>query len=220
MATTLESNNTYTDDAFKYKLWNSLNDRNQVFGYDKVVQHPVQVNLQNNHFMQGNPGTSGDIRTAPKDYYFDLRVDPKTRANIGPLGARPNIYNDLQYPWTNNLNKPNLYKNWQPLTTSNTDGLVGQPVRYVAHNPVELAPNYDPKYKTADLNALIYERKIRLEAQEQPYANFNRRAAQISLMSQNVKFRSDGYMKLITRPEDAFANRDPKLEPPAVTGFP
>ena len=219
MATTLEGNNSYTQDAFKFKLYSDLNERNQVFGYDKVVQHPVQVNYQNNHFLQSMPGQSHDIRTAPKDYYFDSRVDGNQKSVIGPLDVRPNIYNDLQYPWTKNLTKPNLYKNWQPFTTSNTDALVGQRVRFEPHNPVELAPNYAANYNTADLNALIYERKIILQADEQPYMNFNRRAALLSLVAQNVKFRSDGYMKLLGRPEDAFANRDPALPPPAVTGF-
>lgn len=220
MATTLEANNSYTDQAFKFKLYQNLEDRNHVFGYDKVVQHPMQVNYQNNYFVQTRPGPVRDISTAPKDYYQNPQIlDNCNKAYIGPLEVRPNLYNDLQYPWTNNLTKPNLYKSWEPLSTANTDGLIGQSVRYVEHTPVELAANNQINYKTGDLNALLYERKIRLSADEQPYMNFNRRAAMLSMVSQNVKFRSDGYLKLLSRPEDAYAFRTAATLP-AVTGFP
>jgi len=218
--------NTYAAADFKWNLYDSLKQRNELFGYNDQNILRLQRNYNDNYFV--NTAKSGDrcdkscdVRTAPLDYYFDLRTKSNEKAIIGYTDLTPNLYNDNVTPQQPTIEKPDLYKTWEPFSTSATPVLKGCYTHYVPHKPVEVAPQQRPDYWGADLNARMYERSLISSAKEQPYANFYRRQGLINLISQNMPSRNDPYLKKIEKPEDSFVCQIQRSggKPPAVTSF-
>ena len=92
--------------------------------------------------------------------------------------------------------------------------------RFIPHAPVEVAPRHSSKYWEADLNARIYERRLAMSGEENPYANWNRRQAWMNLIAKDMPPTNDPYLKPVAGPGDTFACKmktSPK--PPAVTSF-
>jgi hypothetical protein len=216
--------NTYSTDGFKRKLYDSLKQRNELFGYDAQNVQRLQQNYQNNYFVNTGQSTdscnkSCDVKMAPMDYYFDLRTNQSAKAVIGFTGLTPNLYDDNVIPDKATIEKPNLYRNWEPFSTTATPVMKGCYTRFVPHEPVEVAPRQDVNYWGADLNARMYERRLISSAKEQPYANFYRRQGLINLISKNMPSRNDPYLKKIDAPSDSFAFQLQEAGgmPPAVT---
>lgn len=218
---TFETTNTYAEDAFKHKLYNSTDERNHMFGYDFMQKQPLQSRYHDNYLCNHLAGATKDIRMAPKDYYFDMKVPECEKTVIGPLDTRPNIYNDNVLPYTKTFEQPNLYKNWAPFTTTATPAMKGQYVRFIPNTKeetCEVAPNNDPKIWVADLNSKLYERNIISSAREQPYANWNRRQGLINMMTLYMPPNNDPYTQKIDRPDDTFcaSTQRNNCVPPAV----
>jgi len=219
---TLETTNPYAANAFKFSLYNSLGERNNLHGFNYMLSQPVQRKHQDAYFENNRPGPPQDIRKAPKDYYFDMRVNDEQKTVIGPLDTRPNIYNDNVAPYTKTFEKPNLYKSWQPFSTTALNVMKGQYVRFIPHEkPCEVAPNNDSRLWVADQNPEMYERGLIMSAKTNPYENHYRRQGLISLVALNMPPRNDYYTKKIDRPEDTFCNQLAKNNgvPPATTAF-
>jgi len=218
---TYETTNTYAKDAFKFALYEGKQERNALFGYDYLQRQPLQQRYHDNYFCNNLPGNVKDIRAAPKDYYFDMRTEPCEKTVIGPLDTRPNLYNDNVLPYTRTFERPNLYKSWEPFTTTAVPAMKGQYVTYIPHKPCEVAPNNDDKLWVADLNSKLYERSIISSAREQPYANHYRRQGLVNLISINVRPDGDPYSKKIQTPDDTFCASVARNggNPPAVTSF-
>jgi len=197
-----------------------------MFGYDAQLIGRLQNNYHNNYFQNSYPGegscnTSEDVSKAPQDYYFDLRTKSNQKSVVGFTALTPNLYNDNVLPTTPTIEKPNLYRNWEPFSTTATPVMGGCYTRFIPHKPVEVAPRQDVSYWGADLNARMYERQIISSAKEQPYANWNRRQALLSLVAENMPSRNDPYLQKIESPDDSFACQLQKSggKPPAVTSF-
>jgi hypothetical protein len=218
---TYETTNTYAADAFKYTLYASEGERNALFGYDYLQKQPLQQRYHQGYFRNDLKVNVRDIRQSPKDYYFDMKTRECEKTVIGPLNTRPNLYNDNVLPYTTTFERPNLYKSWQPLTTTAVPAMKGQYVQYIPHKPCEVAPNNDPKLWVADLNAKMYERSLISSAREQPFANWYRRQGLQNLVSQYVPPSNDPYTKKIARPDDTFCASLKRNgnKPPAVTSF-
>jgi hypothetical protein len=222
----MKSYNSYGPPHFRQHLFDSVQDRNRTFGYNKELQQRLQNNYRSSYFNNQFPGqqgcnTSQDVSTAPKNYYFNLKTDINQKTIIGQTHLRPNIYNDNVLPETPTFVRPNLYKSWETFSTTATPVMRGQYTKFIPHTPVEVAPRQDARYWEADLNARLYERQIITSAKEQPYANWNRRQAFINLIAQNTPSRNDPYLKKL---ETANSNFGCQLQrnqgiPPAVTSF-
>lgn len=210
----MATQNTYSKD-FKYQLYESVEDRNSIFGYDQLNLMRVQEAHNNAHFHDAPPGASCDVSSAPLDYYYDLRV--RDKAVIGFTHATPNLYDDCVYPGQPTIEAPNLHKNWQTFTTTATPPLLkGCPVTFTEHEPVEIAPRLQSNYWLADLNARLYERQLINSAQENPYANFYGRQAMLNLLAQNMPNDNDPYLHRIEKPTDSFAYQLTNFGPPAT----
>lgn len=218
---TLETTNTYSGDSFKFQLYDSLEDRNNLFGYNFMLSQPLQRQQHNAHFLNTRPGPVQDIRRAPKDYYFNMRTNNNLKTVLGPMDTRPNLYNDNVLPYTRTFERPDLYKSWEPFTTTAVPAMKGERVRWTPHAPCEVAPNNDPRLWVADTNAAIYERGLVTSAREQPYANFNARQGLMNLTSINVPPNNDEYMQMVRKPSDTFCAQLKRNNyvPPATTAF-
>jgi hypothetical protein len=193
---TLETTNTYADPAMMVTMYDTEEKRNSIFGVDQIVQSRA---LPHN--------AAADIRRAPKNYYDDMHTNPAEKTLIGPLDSRPTLYNDVLAPYTRNRFAPNTTKTWQPFTTSATPTYGGSPV-WNQTSRCEIAPNMDERLWTPDLNEIIYRRKLVTSAQEQPYANFNRRQGLVELMAINMPPNNDFYTRKINSPDDRFCQYD------------
>ena len=218
---TYETHNSYAEDAFKNTLYDSVAERNNLFGYDYLQHQPLQDRYASNHFCNHLRGEVRDIHQAPKDYYFDMNTRACEKTVIGPLDTRPNLYNDNVLPYTKTFERPNLYKSWQPFTTTATPAMKGQYVRYIPHEPCEVAPNNDDKLWVADLNSKLYERRLVTGARDQPYSNWYGRQGLQNLVTQYMPPNNDPYTKKIERPDDTFCASLKRNgnRPPAVTNF-
>lgn len=216
---TLETSNRYAADAFKFRLYNSLDERNNLHGNNFVLSQPVQRKHQDAFFTHVTP--SNDISKAPKDYYFDLRTGDSKSA-IGPMNVRPNLYNDNVSPYTSTFERPSLYKSWEPFTTTPINAMKGERVRFIPHaQPCEVAPNTDSRLWTADPNAELYERRLIQSAEDNPYSNHYRRQGLMSMVALYMKPNNDPYSKKIDAPDDTFCNQLQRNGgvPPATTQF-
>lgn len=202
---------TYADPGFRRQLYDSVAERNHIFGYDATELPRVQRNYHDTYVCDPYKSCcannrSCDVCTAPKDYYFDLNVDPCQKAVIGFTKFTPNLYDDVVLPGGKpTIEKPNLYRSWEPFSTTATPILKGCYTKWIPHKPVEIAPRRDPNYWVADLNARLYERSLVGSAKENPYANFYRRQGLINLLAQNMPPRNDPYTKVIASGQDSFA---------------
>jgi hypothetical protein len=220
------TSNTYGQETFKTKLYDSLRQRNELFGYDAQSGQRLQKNYHDNYFQNNYSGqnalySSRDISQAPLDYYFDLRTNGNQKAVIGFTSLAPNLYDDNVVPSVPTVTKPNLYKSWEPFSTSATPVMKGCYTRFIPHEQVEVAPRQDIRYWGADLNSRFYERQIISSAEEHPYSNWYRRQGLINLVAENMPSRSDPYLKKIESSADSFASRihENGGKPPAVTNF-
>jgi hypothetical protein len=218
---TLETSNSYTRDAFKYKLYSSLDERNNLHGYNYMLSQPLQRRHQDAYFVNDRPGPPQDIREAPRDYYFDMRVNSQEKAVIGPMNTVPNIYNDNVAPYARTFEQPNLLKSWEPFSTTPVNAMKGERVQFIPHTPCEVAPNSDSRLWVADQNPELYERKLILSAKENPYANHYRRQGMMQMTALYMPNNGDYYTKKITTPDDTFCNQLAKNGgvPPATTAF-
>ena len=218
-----ETTNTYAADAFRRKLYEGgCRERNRMFGFDYLQRQPLLQRHLDNYMCNNRFGANKDIVGAPKDYYFDMRVNDSEKAIIGPLDTRPNLYNDNVLPYTRTFEKPMLYRSWEPLTTTATPVMKGQYVRFIPKKkPCEVAPNNDSTLWVTSLNPRMYERKLIQSAKSQPYANHYRRQGLANLISLNVRSNNDPYTKVLRKPEDGFCESMARNggTPPAVTSF-
>lgn len=194
--------NTYDSRTFKHKLYSTVQERNNLFGYD----HQNLPNLQKNYhntFLERETVSSDcrdrvcDVSTAPKDYYFNLPRNER-RTVIGQTETVPNIYDDVFRTTQSVATKPNFYRTWEPFSTSAQNLLRGCSTTFTPHDPVEVAPRIDPNYWTADLNSRMYERNLVNSAIEQPYANFYNRQGMANLVAQNMRSGQDIYTVPLT----------------------
>lgn len=218
--------NSYDSETIKTKLYDSLKQRNELFGYDAQQIQTLQKNYHDNYFTntfppEGPCNSSQSTSMAPLDYYFDLRTNPSKKTVIGYTALTPNLYDDNVLPTAPTIEEPNLYKNWEPFSTTATPIMKGCYVKFVPHKPVEVAPRQNIRYWGADLNARLYERRLISSAEEQPYANYYRRQGLLNLISKNVPSQNDPYLKKIDRPTDSFGCQLQRNNgnPPAVTSF-
>lgn len=217
---TSETNYTYAGDSFKYQNYTDPADRAQAFGYNYMRQGPLQNAYHQQYFCNTTPPKS-DVINAPKDYYNHLKLDHEAQAIIGPLDIRPNLYNDNVHPYTTTSERPNLYKSWQPFTTTATSMAKSQGIMWIPHKqPCEVASRSNPNYWQADLNARIFERGLVSAAAEQPYSNHWRRVAMQNLVSLNMRADGDPYSKPVEKPSDSFCHQlKENCTPPATTSF-
>lgn len=184
---------SYTNANFPKQLYDNVEERNALF-YDYLVQPRMQVN-QNNSFLEVQaPGAQGDISVAPRTYYNEQRVRPPAQA-IGNLGVTPNLYDDIVRPGVPTCFAPDLNRAWEPFTATAMDPTIMSRVTWTPHTPCEVAPRHDAKYWVPGLDSKLYERGIINGAEEQPYANFNRNQALISLLGIDVPYKSDFYTR-------------------------
>lgn len=221
------SQDPYSKEGLRQTLYDGPADRAAIFGLDQMNQPgPLQSNYNTGFFYNPAPCSnpcaprSTDICMAPSDYYWD-DITPKQGANLGPLNVQPNIYNDLVLPGDKTFEPPNLYRNWEPWSTTATPVLSGCYTTWIPHTPVEVAPRQDPRYWVANKNMRQYERSLQVSAEQNPYSNFYRRQAWISLLQQNMPNRSDGYTKQVKSPGESFAAQMTQSGGigPAVTNF-
>lgn len=220
--------NSYDKQNIHQKLYDSPDQRNELFGYDAQRTQRLQQTYHNNYPNGEYTGeeertcdTRHDVSQAPLDYYFDLRTNSNQKSIIGYSAMTPNLYNDNVLPTTPTIKAPNLYKNWEPFSTTPTPVMGGCYTKFIPHKPIEVAPHTNVRYWGADLNARMYERKIISSANEQPYSNWNRRQGLLNLVAENMPSRNDPYTKKIENPEDSFAYQIQRScgKPPAVTSF-
>jgi len=158
------SYDSYSSSNIKFKLYDSLEDRNTTFGYNTTLNQRVNNNLHDSYFYEKISGPE-----APKDYYFQMQTDPNNKTVFGELEVldiRPNLYNDNVLPTTPTFESVDLYKNWKPFTTSATPTMKNCYTTFVPHEPVEVAPRETQHFWEADLNARIHERSLILSAEE------------------------------------------------------
>lgn len=201
---------SYVQPVLKRTLFDSTTERNEAFGYTYLQHQPAMQTHLDNYFNPQIP--VGDIRTAPKDYYHNMV--PEHSTVIGPLGARPNIYNDNLAPGTALPGKT-----WQTLRHPPAAVQGGRRVTFTPHAPCELSGNSDSRLWVADLNSQLYERNMVSAAKEQPYANWNKRQAMLNMLAMNWQPSGDPYAVIVKNPKDVFCKQ---LQahgniPPAVT---
>ena len=214
----MQTQNTYSKD-FKWKLYDSLHERNNLFGYDQQNIMRVQENVNNTHFVNNLVGNSCDVATASIEYYNDLRTKQNQKAVIGFTHATPNLYNDNVLPGYPTIEEPNLHKNWKPLVTSAAPVLQGSYVSYTQHEPVEIAPRQNVNFWGADLNARLYERQLVGSAIENPYANFYGRQAMLNLLAKDMPNNNDPYLRKIDTDSESMAYQLKHFGPPATFKF-
>ena len=214
-----ETFNPYGPD-FKFRLYDSVEERNNLFGNNFMLDTTRERSYMNGHFSQCDK-TPEDIRFGPKQYYYDMRVDDAQKTIMGPMNVRPNLYDDIVVPYLPTFEKTNSYKSWEPFTTTATAVKRGHATEWIPHTPVEVAPNRDARLWQADQNSLLYERKLISSARENPYANHYRRQGLVSLMALNMRPNNDFYTKKINSLDDTFGETMKKNNniPPATTSF-
>jgi hypothetical protein len=213
------SYDSFSSQNLKFKLYDSLQDRNQSFGYNYTLNQRVNDNYHNSYF---EPNISPP--QAPKNYYFQMHTDPNIKSTLSDFDfqdIRPNLYNDNVLPTTPTFEYPDLYRNWKPFTTTARPIMKNCYTTYVPHEPVEVAPKQTPKYWEADLNARMYERSVIVAAEENPYVNYNRRQVYLGLLAKDMSSKRDTYTQKVSGPEETFAYklRQNNGIPPAVTNF-
>ena len=199
-------------------LFDTTQERNQLFGYEYLRDYRVKENNDNAYMQPDYTGSSLDP-SAPMDYYFD-HIPRNGAATIGPMGVYPNIYDDQLVPTRPNFAPPRLQKNWRPLHNSAVPVAKGTRTTFVPHETqCEVNPIRRDGYWTADLNARIYEHRIVSGAKEQPYASWYRRQGLMSLVSKNVPPRNDSYTKHLPVTQQTYCQKLKTQGVPAVTAF-
>jgi hypothetical protein len=193
------THNSYSQSDLKWKLYDSVQERNELFGYNHQHLMRVQENHNNSYLVNQFPLS----QPYDTDYYFDLRA--KDKSIIGFTEQTPHLYNDNVLPGQPTIEQPNLYKNWEPFTTTAAPVLKGQYTQFIPHTPVEIAPRQNSNYWSADLNARLYERQLISSAKEQPYANFYARQGMLNLLAQNMPSSTDRYLRKIEEPSSTLA---------------
>jgi len=221
---TLEGSYTYSAPAFKYQLYSSAAERRKLFGYDYMSQSGLQNRHHDAYFQNTYCGPVGDISRAPDDYYYGSanRPMPTWGQNIGYLGTRPNLYNDNVNPWNPTFERPNMYRSWEPLSTTATPAMQGSYTQFLPYEqPCEVAPWNSSKLWVADINSKIYERAMVTGAEEQPYSNWYRRQGLAQLLNINNPERHDDYTVKLDMPENSFCAKlaQNKGVPPAVVNM-
>jgi hypothetical protein len=220
------TDNSYSSQCMSRTLYDGPADRAAVFGTDMMQEQALQRNYNTGYFYNPAPCVnpcaprSVDICAASQAYYFDP-VEPKQGANLALLTTQPNIYDDTVVVTEPTFSPPNLYKNWEPFSTTATPVLQGCYTKWVPHTPVEVAPRQDPNFWEADLNKRMYERGLITSAKENPYENFYRRQGLVQLLAINMPNTTDEYTKQITGPCQTFAQEVQRNGGvgPAVTNF-
>lgn len=216
--------NSYSTENLKFGLYDSLEQRNALFGYDYIHQGAMNKAYQNNFFVNTKASPqSQDISLAPRDYYFDLRTDNTQKAVIGwdDDTLRPSLYNDEVTPAVPSLSTPNFYRSGQPFSNNPTVAFPNVATTFWPHKngPVEVAPNMNPKMWIANQNAMMYERKLVSGAEESFYSNNQRRQGLNQLINTLIRPSGSPYTVRIETPELSFANQleQAKGRPPATT---
>ena len=187
---------SYTSENLRRQTYDNVNERNALF-YNYTLQPKLQQNHHDSYFENKAPGSEGDVSTAPRDYYRNLPVANGAQL-IGSGATTPNIYDDIVRPWIPTRYVPDLNRSGEPFTTTALNPRRFEYRKWTPHEkPCELAPVHSSRLWVADLNAAQYERTVLSNADEQPYANFNRTQNLINLLNINMPNKSDYYTKPI-----------------------
>lgn len=95
----------------------------------------------------------------------------------------------------------------------------GCPYKYYdANPPIEIAPIGD-RYRIADLNPLLYERRMMDGAEPDPYQYMNAYQGLVQFLNKDVVDRKDPYTRPITSFEESFIHKFKRDGPPQFTNF-